>query len=136
MVSTAVILCYAVTKPFFINNNGINHCDFMLCCNQTFFVNNNGIKINKENYYRHLDILLIEISKFPSGISDLFSSTYTRTFCRLTGTSRVKSFSSWQTVFSIIRMLFSNLSLKEPARFLFFFECCHSFAVFSSAWTV
>ena len=100
MVSTAAISCYAVTKPFFVNNN--------------------GIKINKENYYQHLDILFIEISKFPPGISDLFSLTYRRTFCRLTGTSRVKSFSSWQTVFSIIRMLISNLSLKEPARFLFF----------------
>ena len=26
----------------------------MVGCNQTFFVNNNGIKVNKENYCRHL----------------------------------------------------------------------------------
>ena len=29
-------------------------CDFMVWCNQTFFVNNNGIKVNEENYCRHL----------------------------------------------------------------------------------
>ena len=35
---------------------------------------------------------------------------YTRSFCKLTGTSRVKSFSSCHTVFSIMRVLRSNFS--------------------------
>ena len=35
---------------------------------------------------------------------------------RLTRTSRMKSFSSCQTVFSIIRMLLSDLSQRGPAR--------------------
>ena len=34
MVSTAISSWYSVTKPFFVNNN--------------------GIKVNKENYSRHL----------------------------------------------------------------------------------
>ena len=38
-------------------------------------------------------------SKFTSGISDFFSLPHTRSFCRLTRISRVKSFSSSQTVF-------------------------------------
>ena len=47
---------------------------------------------------------------------------YTQSFCRLTGTSRVKSFSSFQIVFLIIRMLLSNLFLSEPAQVSFLFR--------------
>ena len=41
---------------------------------------------------------------------------YTRSFCKLTGTSRVKSFSSCHTVFSIMRVLRSNFSANAVAR--------------------
>ena len=61
-----------------------------------------------------LVILFVEPSKFSSGISGFFHLPYTRSFYRLTRTSRVKSFSSWQTVFSITRMLLSNLSPRQP----------------------
>ena len=64
-----------------------------------------------------LDILFVEQSKFSSGISDIFLLPYTQLFCRLTGTSRVKSFSSCQTVFSIIQMLFSNLASEGSSSF-------------------
>ena len=46
-----------------------------------------------------LDILFVKLSKFSSGISDFFSLSYTQSFCRFVGASRVKSFSSCQTVF-------------------------------------
>ena len=47
----------------------------------------------------------------------------TWSFFRLTGTSRVKSFSSCQNVFySIIRMLLSNLSLRKPVRVSLLFQ--------------
>ena len=55
-----------------------------------------------------LEILFVLQSKFSSRISDFFLLPYTRLFHRLTGTPRVKSFSSCQTVFSIIWMLLSN----------------------------
>ena len=63
-----------------------------------------------------LDILFVKLSKFSSGVSDFFPLPYKRSLYRLTGTSRAKSSSSCQTDFLIIRMLFSNLSLREPAR--------------------
>ena len=63
-----------------------------------------------------LDIMFVELSKFSSGISDFFPLAYVRSFCRLTGRSGEKFFSSCQTIFSIIRMLLSDLSLREPAR--------------------
>ena len=46
-----------------------------------------------------LDILFVELGKFSTRISDFFSFPYTRSFCRLTGTSRVESFSFFQTVY-------------------------------------
>ena len=61
-----------------------------------------------------LDILFVELSKFSSRTSDFFPLPRTRSFCRLTGISIVKSFSPYQTVFLVIRMLLSNLSLREP----------------------
>ena len=46
-----------------------------------------------------LDILFVNLSKFSSVISDFFPLPYTRSFVRLTVTSRLKSFSSCQTAF-------------------------------------
>ena len=69
-----------------------------------------------------MDILFVELSKYSSGISDYFPLPYTRLFCKLTGTSRVKSFSSCQTVFSIIQVLLSNLFLREPAQVSYLFR--------------
>ena len=69
-----------------------------------------------------LVILFVEPSKFSSGISGFFHLPYTRSFYRLTGTSRVKSFSSWQTVFSITWMLLSNLSPRQPVPFSLLFR--------------
>ena len=57
-----------------------------------------------------LDILFVEANKFSSGTSDYFLFPYTLAFCKLTGTSRVKSFSSCHTFFSIMRVLRSNFS--------------------------
>ena len=57
-----------------------------------------------------LDILFVEANKFSSGTSDYFPFPYTLAFCKLTGTSRVKSFSSCHTFFSIMRVLRSNFS--------------------------
>ena len=62
------------------------------------------------------DILLSKLSKLSSRIPDFFLLSYTRSFCRLTGTSRVKFFLSCQTFFSITRMLPSNYCLWKPAR--------------------
>ena len=55
-----------------------------------------------------LKIVFVLQCKFSSRISDFFLLQYTRSFHRLTGTPRVKSFSSCQTVISIIWMLLSN----------------------------
>ena len=63
-----------------------------------------------------LDILFVKLSKFSSGMSDFFPLPYTRSVCGLTETSKVKPFSSCQTIFLIIWMLLSNLSLRKPAR--------------------
>ena len=63
-----------------------------------------------------LDILFLELSTFSLGMSDFFPLPYTRSSCGLTGTSRVKSFSSCQTVFLIIQMLLPNLSQRESMR--------------------
>ena len=49
-------------------------------------------------------------------MSGFFHLPNKRSFCRLTRTSRVKSFSSCQTVFPIVWMLISNYSLREPER--------------------
>ena len=54
------------------------------------------------------DILFEEANKFSSGTSDFFLFTYTQLFCKITGTSRVKYFSSYHTVFSIMQVLRSN----------------------------
>ena len=81
-----------------------------------------------------LDVLFVELKKFSSGISDFFPLPHTRSFYRSAGTARVKSFSSCQTVFSFIRMLLSNLSLRgTSAGSCSVFESLHSFVVFSSA---
>ena len=45
-----------------------------------------------------LDILFVDANKFSSGTSDFFPFPYTRAFCKLSGTSRVKSFSSCYTL--------------------------------------
>ena len=52
-----------------------------------------------------LDILFVDANKFSSGTSDFFCFLYTGSFCKLTGTSRVKSVN--YTVFSIMRVFFS-----------------------------
>ena len=58
-----------------------------------------------------LDILFVDANKFSSGTSNFFLFPYTWSFCKLTGTSRVKSFSSCHTVFfnhaGIVFKLFS-----------------------------
>ena len=99
-----------------------------------FFVNFDTILLTRKGLIRpcheievdtvnFLDIFFVELSKFSSGISVSFSLPYTPSFCRLTRISRMKSFSSCQTVFFIMQMLLSNLSVREPARvFLFYFE--------------
>ena len=46
-----------------------------------------------------LDIFCVKLSKFSSRMSDFIPLPYTQSFCRLTRTSRVKSFSSRQTAF-------------------------------------
>ena len=51
-----------------------------------------------------LDILLVELSKFSSGISDFFFFTIYMIVLQIDRTSRVKTFSSCQTVFPIIQM--------------------------------
>ena len=56
------------------------------------------------------EILFVDANKFSSGTSDFFPFPYTRSVCKLTGTSRVKSFSSYHTVLSIMRVLRSNFS--------------------------
>ena len=63
-----------------------------------------------------LNILFVELSKFSLGMSDFFPLPYTRSSCRLAGTSRVKSFSSCQTVFLIKQMLLPNLSQRDSTR--------------------
>ena len=63
-----------------------------------------------------LDILFVDGNKFSSGTSIFFPFPYTRLFCKLTGTSRVKSFSSYHTVFSVMRVLRSNFSANVMAR--------------------
>ena len=55
-------------------------------------------------------------NRFSSGTSYCFSFPYTQSFCKLTGTSRVKSFSSYHYVFSIMLVLRSNFSANFMAR--------------------
>ena len=65
-----------------------------------------------------LDILFLKLSKFLSGISDLFLLPHTGSFYRLTGTSRVKSFSTCQTIFSDhTNLTFKSLSEGASAGF-------------------
>ena len=63
-----------------------------------------------------LDILFVDANKFWSGTWDFFPFRYTRSFCKLNGTSRVKSFSSCDTVFSIMWLLRSNFPANAMAR--------------------
>ena len=55
-----------------------------------------------------LDILFVDANRFSSEASDLFPFPYTRSFCKLTGTSGVNSSSSYHTVFSVMQVLRSN----------------------------
>ena len=55
-------------------------------------------------------LFLISYSWTQTRTSDYFSFPYTWLFCKLTGTSRVKSFSSCHTDFSIMRVLCSKFS--------------------------
>ena len=98
------------TKPYTNVGNG-------------FFVNFDTIVIYKKGLFKlyheiavdtmaFLGILFVKLSKFLSGISDLFLLPHTGSFYRLTGTSRVKSFSNCQTIFSDHK----NLSLMELAQ--------------------
>ena len=68
-----------------------------------FFVNFDTIVIYKKCLVRpyhemavdtmtFLDIFFVELSKFLSGIYDFFPLPYTRSFCGLAGSSRVKCF--------------------------------------------
>lgn len=50
-----------------------------------------------------LDMLFLKLSRFSSGIPDFFSLLYTRSLSRLTENSRVKFFSSSETVFQSSR---------------------------------
>ena len=65
-----------------------------------------------------LDILFVELGKFSTRISDFFSFPYTRSFCRLAGTSRVESFSFFQTVyFYNTDVTFKSFSKSASASF-------------------
>ena len=87
-----------------------------------------------------LDILFVKLSEFSSGISDFFSLSYTQSFCRLVGASRVKSFSSCQTVFfyqtDITFKPFSKgssagfSSVSNPFTHLWCFQAFESFNVY------
>ena len=61
-------------------------------------------------------LFLISYSWTQTRTSDYFSFPYTRLFCKLTGTSRVKSFSSCRTDFSVMQVLCSNFSANAMVR--------------------
>ena len=61
-------------------------------------------------------LFLISYSWTQTRTSDYFSFPYTWLFCKLTGTSRVKSFSSCHTDFSIMRVLCSKFSANAMVR--------------------
>ena len=63
-----------------------------------------------------LEIFFVDANKFSFGSSDFFPFSYTRSFCKLTGTSRVKYFSSCHTVFSVMQVISLNFSANAMAQ--------------------
>ena len=107
---------------FLIAGNNV----FFLMFTIILFIYFNTIFIHKKSFvapYQEIaaetisfpDILLVDANKFSSGTSDIFPFLYTWSFCMLIGTSRVKSFSSYHTVFSIMLVLHSNFSANAMA---------------------
>ena len=63
-----------------------------------------------------------------------FSFPYTQSFCKLTETSRVKSFSSCHTIFSIMQVLSSNFELMLWRKHIFYCDTHDSFWEFLPFW--
>ena len=90
------------------------------------------------NITTFLNILFVELSKFSSGLSDFFPLPNTWSFCRLTGTSRVKSFSSCQTFFRSFGCYFQiiwelvrvSLLFWIPSLIFGFFMCLNCLRTF------